>query len=229
LHFLFYFPRSCYMSLLFSVVTFTHINVEILAWTVYFCMPSQLSWAHGQLPFISVCVCVYIYIYLFIYLVIMLINCNVLCFVCSLRILLCHLYHYPRTSLCLLIAECQTSTLCISDHWSQRYCNLLRHNLWPTASTGALPKWVASASSVLLDSSSVVLTTDTLHASGLTNILCNLKYLTYSWTLFYQIICKCHLYSETVRLFETTRKKSALLSGTLGGELENLYMYAEYV
>ena len=109
--------------------------------------------------------CLYIYIY--IYLVTTLINCHILCFfVCSLRILLSHHYQTPRTSLCHLIAECQTSTLCLLDIWSWRWCHLLRHSPWAIASAEALAKWVASANCVLLKSSSVVLAT--VHASGLT-------------------------------------------------------------
>jgi len=94
----------------------------------------------------------------------------------SLRILLSLHYQSPRTSLCHLIAECQTSTPFLFDLWSRRWCHLLRHSPWAIASAGALPKWVASASCVPLDSSSVVLAWHTIHPSGLTYILCNVKY-----------------------------------------------------
>jgi hypothetical protein len=112
----------------------------------------------------------------YIYLVTTLMNYHILCFfVCSLRILLSRHYQSPRTSLCHLIAECQTSTLCLFDLWSRRWCHLLRHSPWAIASAGALRKWVASASCVPLGSSSVVLAWHTVHATGLTHIWCNLK------------------------------------------------------
>ena len=153
----------------------------ILAWTIYFSTPSHLSWAYW-VTVIYLCILVFIYIYLVTtlincHLVTTLINCHILCFfVCSLRILLSHHYQFPRTSLCRLIAECQTSTLCLFDLWSRRWCHLLRHSPWAIASAEAQPKWVASASCVLLDSCSVVLAWHAVHASGLTYILCYLKY-----------------------------------------------------
>ena len=125
-------------------------------------------------------------------------------FVCRVRILLSHHYQSPRTSLCHRIAECQTSTLCLFDLWSRRRCHLLHHSPSAIVSTLALQMWVASASCVLFEGSSVLLAWHTVHPPGLTYILCNLKY----WQTPGPYSIKCSVnstYALKLRLFTKRR------------------------